>query len=91
MAKRRDSRASAMADTYDFDLKIAQKLDKSTHKIDRRDELVVTSVVAIGRELITIKDLLTHGVFRTFVTNEFSFSFWLAEMRMNCVPFADQN
>jgi hypothetical protein len=80
-----------MAKNYDVDLNIAKKLDKSTHKIDRRDELVVTSVIAIGRELLKIKDLLPHGMFRPFVDNEFSFSFRLGEMRMNCVPFADRN
>jgi hypothetical protein len=74
MAKRRDSRAPAMADTYDVDFKIAKKLEKSTYKIDRREELGATNEVAIGRELITIKVLLPHGLFRTFVTNEFHLS-----------------
>jgi hypothetical protein len=91
VAKAYKSRALAIAKDYDVNLPIAKKIDKSTYKIDRRDALVSTSVVAIGRELIAIKNLLPHGTFRPFVKKEFSFSVRLAEMRMNCVPFADKN
>jgi hypothetical protein len=82
---------SATAKTYGVDLDDAKKIDKAKFKIDRRSGLLVTSVIAIGHELITIKDLLPHGAFRPFVTNEFPFSFRLAEMWMNCAAIAEGN
>ena len=69
---------------------IAKILDKKVIKIQRRSFLLVTSVIEIGRELMTIKDLLPHGSFRPFVINEFPFSFRKAELWMNCVTLADQ-
>jgi hypothetical protein len=57
--KRRAPRAvSATAEIYDVNWKAAKIIDKSTYKINRRTGLVVTSLVAIGHELNTIKELL---------------------------------
>jgi hypothetical protein len=82
---------SATAKTYGVDLRVAKKIDKAKFKIQRRSGLLVTTAIAIGHELITIKDLLLHGTFRTYVTNEFPFSFRLAEMWMNCAAIAQGN
>jgi len=90
--KRRAPRAvSATAEIYDVNWKAAKIIDKSTYKINRRTGLVVTSLVAIGHELNTIKELLPHGVFSTFVDNEFLFSLRKAQIWMNCAAIAAGN
>lgn len=82
---------SATAETYGVDFKVAKKIDKAKLKIQRRIRLFATTVIAIGHELTAIKGLLPHGTFRNYVTNEFSFSFRLAEIWMNCAAMAEGN